>query len=423
MATKGKATTGNGKGNAAVSVNLGTILGFEIPTRVIQTAVLLAAWMAETTSDAWASLWGDKCPEAPGKTKRAMQRAMAAITLRGQNPDERVVDGALRLPLDPMRDGEGVLLRDPVTGRVKGHVVTVVELNAEGKRERGIAETALAWGIYRGERKANKSLPLMNVCAYTVNGVECETDYLKAEITGAYEEFAANPTDADLRPVIVEMVQACVPLYVKGRTVQFVGKEHNDAIGAVQRILKACGAYAFVGEFADTQMGRDSLIEAFMRSMDEEFNAAQQEIDGDAGADRDVREKTYKRHAKGLDGLMATAEYYSTLLGCAIDHIRERDAALRQTVIGKLTEVQTAKATAKPATGKAKGKTPTRDCPHCKTHLTGAALVSAKFCAACGQPLPPLVSVTDDSATPADATVQTETQTPTADASDPLATA
>lgn len=433
---------------STVPTILGRLLGFELPTRSINDAALAAVWTEIGAENAdFAAAFGKSRPEAPGNSKRAFLRAMASMTMRGQNPDERIVSGQRRLPLDPMTDAEGKLLTDPTTGRVRGYVVVVDELSAAGKAKAGLSETLPAFALHRGAREADAMLA-QGIVSWNGSAPVFSTSYLESEIRASYADFAANPTDQDLRPVIVEMIARTLPLYVKGRTVQFVGAEHDATINAVVSILRASGADDFFVAAVNSgdPITQETLAAAFMRETERKMTEIGAKISADLGTDG-VREKTFAGYGEALKDLRAWGLYHGTLLQIASDDMGARIAEMEKLVLDAARGVVAGKAAKKtataPATGAkgAKSAPLTRVCPHegCARKLTGV-MVKAPYCGHCGKPLPAFVapvaevapvetspvSVADDSAAPLEVETAPEaspdgSQTHTLDASDPFA--
>lgn len=430
---------------STVPTILGRLLGFELPTRSINDAALAAVWTEIGAENAdFAAAFGKSRPEAPGNSKRAFLRAMASMTMRGQNPDERIVSGQRRLPLDPMTDAEGKLLTDPTTGRVRGYVVVVDELSAAGKAKAGLSETLPAFALHRGAREADAMLA-QGIVSWNGSAPVFSTSYLESEIRASYADFAANPTDQDLRPVIVEMIARTLPLYVKGRTVQFVGAEHDATINAVVSILRASGADDFFVAAVNSgdPITQETLAAAFMRETERKMTEIGAKISADLGTDG-VREKTFAGYGEALKDLRAWGLYHGTLLQIASEDMSTRIAEMEKLVTEAATGIAGAKSAKKSATPKADkaGKvTLSRVCPHdgCARKLTGV-MVKAPYCGHCGKPLPQFVapvaevapvetspvSVADDSAAPLEVETAPEaspdgSQTHTLDASDPFA--
>jgi hypothetical protein len=158
----------------------------------------------------------------------------------------------------------------------------------------------------------------------------------------AYDKFASNYNDEDVRDIVVTELAALKAVNVLGKTTNFIAKDtpatpNNMARAeALQKFIRDCGHQCQILGLDATERTRDSIVEELRSSILADMNDYEEDLDKKLNTPTNERKRGEDQRVrmlgtanKTIDRIMAQAEYHAAVLGVMADGIRERADALR----------------------------------------------------------------------------------------------
>ena len=291
-----------------VGTNLGQVFSYELPTRTYNREIVLRAFTRVGLENV--------APGAP-KADEAFTRAMAALKMRGENPSARMVDGVLRAPLD------------------EGFSVNVRKVDTRGSAD----DKKLIYALNRADSKDKQGdAKCEQTVTFTPTGIEYSTEYLKDQIVATLADYSANPTDADLRTRLVNVVEEFAPLAVKGRTVMFIADMYRDQTLALRDMIRECGARCSVLAISRDSVNVEDVIFAMNDTLSGEINDLLDEISKLDNSEKS-RPSSYTKKIATVAALRAKAEMYCGLLSVSADEIAAKLTEIEATIKSKSNHV------------------------------------------------------------------------------------